>query len=70
MTKPLAKSLHTVTVLVRVATLHLDRIGRDDSPDIRALLAVNRALYTLGLNESPDYHGLINQAIKQVAKIA
>ena len=29
MSKPLAKSLHTITVLVRVATLHLNRIGPD-----------------------------------------
>jgi len=70
MDKPLAKSLHTVTVLVRVAALHLNRIGADDTPDIRARLAVSYALDTLGLNTSPDTYGLIGQAIKQVTKLA
>ena len=70
MSKPIAKSLHTVTVLVRVATLHLNRIGADDSPEIRARLAMSYALDTLGLSNSPDTYGLIGQAIKQVTKIA
>ena len=69
MSKPIAKSLHTVTVLVRVAALHLDRVG-NDAPDIRAMLAVSRALVTLGLDNMPDDHGLIGQAIKQVTKLA
>lgn len=68
MTKPLAKSLHTVTVLVRVATLHLNRIGADDSPEIRARLAMSYALDTLGFNNLDDPYGLIGQAINQVVK--
>jgi hypothetical protein len=50
--------------------LHLNRIGADDTPDIRARLAVSYALDTLGLNTSPDTYGLIGQAIKQVTKLA
>lgn len=69
MSKPLAKSLHTVTVLVRVATLHLNRIGAD-KPETRAMLAVSYALDTLGLNTMADDHGLIAQAVKQVSKFS
>lgn len=69
MSKPIAKSLHTVTVLVRIAALHLNRIG-PDKPETRAMLAVSYALDTLGLNTMPDDHGLIAQAVKQLIKFS
>lgn len=67
MSKPLAKSLHTVTVLVRVAKLHLNRIGDGDA-QTRNMLALTYALDTLGLNTMPDTYGLIDQALKQLSK--
>jgi hypothetical protein len=67
MNKPLAKSLHTVTVLVRVARLHLLRIGDGDA-QTRNMLAVSYALDTLGLNTLNDDYGLVDAAIKQLNK--
>ena len=67
MTKPLAKSLHTVTVLVRVATLHLDKAGNAE-PKLAAWIAVTLALKTLGLDTMPDTYGLADQAFKQIIK--
>lgn len=67
MSKPLAKSLHTVTVLVRVAKLHLNRIGDGDA-QTRNMLAITYALDTLGLNTLHDQYGLIGQALKQLNK--
>jgi hypothetical protein len=63
MSKPLAKSLHTVTVLVRVA-IYVK--GKNPEFDNRA--AMGLALITLGLMDSPDVHGLAEQAIKQLNK--
>lgn len=68
MSKPLAKSLHTVTVLVRVATLHLDRMGSDGDTETRNMIAVMAALKTLGLIDAPDTYGLAAAAIKQLNK--
>jgi hypothetical protein len=78
MSKPLAKSLHTVTVLVRVARLHLPETpfaGGSDFRDIRPFtkternaLAVLQALETLGLGDMPDTYGLVDAAIKQLNK--
>jgi hypothetical protein len=70
MSKPLAKSLHTVTVLVRVAKLY--RSSRDWSAEGTAqeanAYAVSQALEALGLCEMPDDYGLAAQAIKQLSK--
>lgn len=63
MDKPLAKSLHTVTVLVNVARLqwHADKIGG------RSWAAyVYEALVALNLQDKPDTYGLADQAIKQL----
>ena len=62
MTKPLAKSLHTVTVLVRGARDIQSRqhTANDD--------AVTHALKLLGLADMPDAHGLALQAEKQLWK--
>ena len=78
MTKPLAKSLHTVTVLVRVAKLHLPSTpfaGGNNYLDIRPFsrvercaMAVAEAMETLGLSGMPDDYGLAAQAIKQLSK--
>lgn len=63
MSKPLAKSLHTVTVLVRVARLLLKRDLAFSNVE-----AVHGALETLGLSDMPDTYGLAAQAIKQLSK--
>ena len=62
MTKPIAKSLHTVTVLVRVARDIQARqhMANDD--------AVTHALNLLGLGDMPDVYGLALQAEKQLSK--
>ena len=65
MSKPLAKSLHTVTVLVRVA---LDIQKRN--PDRDSFSAVYAALDLLGLDDSNDDHGLVSATLKQLGKIA
>lgn len=63
MSKPLAKSLHTVTVLVRVARLLLKRDLAFSNVE-----AVNGALQVLGLDDMPDTYGLVAAAIKQLNK--
>lgn len=78
MNKPIAKSLHTVTVLVRVAKLHLPKTpfaGGNDFRNTRPFthaercaMAVEQALETLGLADMPDEYGLAAQAIKQLNK--
>ena len=78
MSKPIAKSLHTVTVLVRVAKLHLPSTpfaGGNNYRDIRSFshaercaMAVTEALETLGLSDMPDTYGLVAAAIKQLSK--
>ena len=62
MTKPLAKSLHTVTVLVRVA-LNAKRITPMAND-----CAITAALDILGLTGQPDSYGLALQAEKQLNK--
>ena len=62
MTKPLAKSLHTVTVLVRVAkALNRDNVWSNG-------MALDLALDALGLADLPDSYGLAAQALKQLNK--
>lgn len=62
MNKSLAKSLHTVTVLVRVARDIQKRapIADDD--------AISLALALLGLSDMSDVYGLALQAEKQLRK--
>ncbi len=68
MNKPLAKSLHTVTVLVRVAKLHLSHRHLMGTAQEANAYAVSQALETLGLADTPDNYGLAAQAIKQLNK--
>lgn len=63
MSKPLAKSLHTVTVLVRVATMLKKRDLAFSNTE-----AVHGAMQVLGLSGMPDDYGLAAQAIKQLSK--
>jgi hypothetical protein len=65
MNKPLAKSLHTVTVLVRVA-LNAKRTY----PHLSDSGLVYVALKILGLHDMPDTNGLEAQAIKQLSKFS
>lgn len=65
MTKPLAKSLHTVTVLVRVANaLYERRTNPRDTIGHALALASD----VLGLSDMPDTYGLIAAAFKQLNK--
>lgn len=64
--KPLAKSLHTVTVLVRVA----HEIRNRQFPPLDADSAISRALDILGLTGQPDAYGLAAQAEKQLRKFS
>lgn len=59
MQKPIAKSLHTVTVLVQVAR----STGYPNPED-----AIKRALIILGLEDAPDVYGLAAQALKKLNK--
>lgn len=68
MSKPLAKSLHTVTVLVRVA-LHVKHEYPANAPMLNGH-AVCAALAILGLTDQPDSYGLAEQAIKQLNKFS
>jgi hypothetical protein len=64
--KPLAKSLHTVTVLVRVA----HEVRNRQFPPLPTDSAVTRALDILGLTGQPDSYGLALQAEKQLNKFS
>lgn len=57
--KPLAKSLHTVSVLVNLAR-HLMVAGLD------ADKAMTQALVILDLQDKPDVYGLVAAARKQL----
>jgi len=57
--KPVAKSLHTITVIVQVARLHMDS-GMDK------IRAVQCALDVLGLAGRDDPYGLAAAALKQL----
>jgi len=61
--KPLAKSLHTVTVLVRVASLLLENDLALDKGQ-----AIDLAILALRLDEMPDTYGLGAAALKQLRK--
>ena len=64
MSKPIAKSLHTVTVLVRVAKL----IQALDNGGYSNHYAVGKAMIALGLQDQPDEYNLLDAAIKQLDK--
>ena len=82
--KPLAKSLHTVTVLVAIArsTAWIDEVRKDRRfydgsalpDDLRKTHeaeirhAVDYALRVLGLEDAPDVYGLREQAIAKLNK--
>lgn len=65
MSKPLAKSLHTVTVLVRAAQGLYDRGIAQDKTE-----ALGKAIALLGLMDAAanDQYDLIGQALKQLNK--
>ena len=63
-TKPLAKSLHTVTVLQQIARAELAS-GRASDP----VAAVQRALKVIfGADIPPDTYGLAMQAAQRLAR--
>lgn len=62
--KPVAKSLHTVTVIVQVAQLHRYSSGKGMKPEN----AIADAMATLGLAGREDPHGLAAAALKQFSK--
>ena len=64
MSKPLAKSLHTVTVLVRATKAIADYEGLAPTDG----KAIDLALAVLGLGDMPDDYGLVAQATKQLRK--
>jgi hypothetical protein len=58
--KPVAKSLHTITVIVQVAKLHQQRFNETKES------ALTSALIVLGLNDRADPYGLAAAAAKQL----
>ena len=68
MTKPLPKSLHTVTVLKRLAQHVID--SHRSHPPISVVAAVDRATAILGLWDVPDTYGLRDAAIQQMLATA
>jgi hypothetical protein len=64
MNKPLPKSLHTVTVLVRVAKA----IGQYEGLDHDCMEVMELTLSILGADTSPDNYGLVDAALKQLRK--
>lgn len=68
-TLTLAKSLHTVSVLVAVGRFMLDTVqvsGRDHADD--AALAVAKAAAVLGYDMANDPHGLVARAVAILSK--
>lgn len=61
--KPIPKSLHTVTVLVRVAAAYRETVdwGTTPWPEL-----VDQVLYDLGFDGKPDTHNLRASALKQL----
>ena len=60
--KPVAKSLHTITVIVQVARLHMGDMKAADAKPV----AIARAMETLGLAGRADPYGLAAAALKQL----
>lgn len=63
MQKDIAKSLHTITVLQQVASLH-ERLSIGGS----RVDAMKAAMETLGLAGRPDPHGLEEKALRMMDK--
>jgi orotidine-5'-phosphate decarboxylase len=61
--KAVAKSLHTVTVIMQVAALHSEA-----NPQASREAAISLAMQTLGLANRPDPYGLAAKALKLYAK--
>lgn len=59
MSKPIPKSLHTVSALVRLAQ-YLQTQGKS------TLQALDEAVAILGLSDAPDDYRLIDQAFKKL----
>ena len=64
--KPVAKSLHTITVIVQVAKLHMAGIESPTNRD--ANKAVNQAMATLGLMGRDDPYNLRDKALAQLSR--
>lgn len=63
MNKPLAKSLHTVSVLVKLSRFIQEATSlKDNEASLKAALVV------LGYDTSADPHGLAEAALKQLNK--
>lgn len=65
--KSLPKSLHTVTVLVRVAHVLADAQGQI-APAIDWNAYVEGALHALGMADMPDTYALRTAAVRQLEK--
>lgn len=61
--KPLAKSLHTVSVLVNVARLFQQLAAANGGTPMTAEYAVESAVGTLGYLGAPDPYGLAARAV-------
>lgn len=66
--RKLPKSLHTVTVLVRVAEMEKSEADCHGEGPISHETAIRCALITLGLDELDDVYGLAASALKQLEK--
>jgi hypothetical protein len=63
----LAKSLHTVSVLVAIAR-HYQDLARYEGGDMSAAYAVESAVGLLGYNGASDPYGLAARAVAQLSK--
>ena len=61
--KPIPKSLHTVTVLVATAQVFID-LAQYPIP-----VAVEMAVAVLGYTDTPDVYNLVQQATTKLVKI-
>lgn len=61
--KPIAKSLHTISVIVQVS-----RFIRDNDLSLTREQALEDAIVALELNGKPDVYGLKSAALKQLYK--
>ena len=70
MSKPVAKSLHTVTVLVQVARYVRGSVGVGQNPEPIECLhwehSLDRAMEVLGLDDRDDPYGLRAAALRQL----
>lgn len=61
--KPVAKSLHTITVIQQIAQLHRENALLAGNHYSKAM-AVQCAMETLGLANRPDPYGLADKALR------